>query len=125
MIFDTGVIEGLGDGCFGRALSKNELRVLKLRDLLAKGGTLFDVGQCVFQRAINASHGVGRDQNPFLWKLLHHLDKALPFFGAQKGRGGNAHVVEEKLGCVVGFEPQFVEVTPAPKALKTVGFTKE
>src|SRR5262245_22008734 len=107
---DAVIDEDAADGCLGLALGKFELRVLEVDDRLAEGSALLDEVDRDLKRALDPTGGVQGNEQTLLWELVHEHVEALPFVAAEKASSTDLHVIEEKLGGVIGLEPDLVEI---------------
>ena len=72
-------------------------------------------------RALHRSHGADGKRQPFLRQLLHQLDEAVAFLGAQQVFRRRHRIVEEQFGRVGRVQADLVEVAAAPESLVARG----
>ena len=72
-------------------------------------------------RALHRGDRADGERQPLLRQLLHQLDEALPFLGAEQVFRRHRRIVEEQFGRVGRVQPDLVEVAAAPEALVALG----
>src|SRR5712664_1440388 len=104
-----------GDGCLGFQIGKLELRVLEVCEFLTENAPVRGIFDRPIKNGFDDSCRADSLGKPFLREFRHHQREALALLSKHVG-GGNAYVLEEQLGSILGFHPDLFEISAALKS---------
>lgn len=118
MVGDAAVEEGTGDRALGGHLRYLEADVLELGQRSAEGLALLHVPGGDLQQVFGGGDGGHGDAHPLLREIGHQVEEGAVEF-AEEVLLGDAYVLEEEFGGVLGLLADLVEVAASFEALGT------